>query len=91
MKTRKIVINGCFGGFGLSDAAKKELALRGISDTWNIPRDNPHLVEIVEKLGTDANKRFASLGIVEIPDDVEWEISDYDGVETIHEKHRSWS
>ena len=27
----------------------------------------------------------------EIPDDVEWEIDDYDGIETIHEVHRSWS
>ena len=28
--------------------------------------------------------------IIEIPDDIEWEIDNYDGIESIHEKHRSW-
>ena len=34
---------------------------------------------------------FASLKIVEIPLDVEWEIFEYDGIEEIHEKKRKWS
>ena len=29
--------------------------------------------------------------IVEIPDGVQWEITEYDGKECIKEKHRSWS
>jgi RND family efflux transporter MFP subunit len=33
---------------------------------------------------------FASLKIVEIPDDVEYEITEYDGLETIREKCRIW-
>jgi hypothetical protein len=37
-----------------------------------------------------ASGRHAQLVIVEIPDDIEWEIDEYDGVESIHEKHRSW-
>ena len=28
--------------------------------------------------------------VVEIPDDISWEISDYDGWETVEEIHRSW-
>ncbi|CAK0757599.1 hypothetical protein CCP1ISM_7520003 [Azospirillaceae bacterium] len=28
--------------------------------------------------------------VIEIPDGVDWTIDDYDGVESIHEKHRSW-
>jgi len=27
---------------------------------------------------------------VEVPDDVVWTIENYDGMETIHEKHRTW-
>ncbi len=28
--------------------------------------------------------------IVEIPDDVDWEVMEYDGMEHIAEKHRTW-
>jgi hypothetical protein len=42
-------------------------------------------------MGEMVNGRFSNLKIVEIPDDVEWQIDDYDGMETIHEKHRMWS
>lgn len=53
-------------------------------------RSNPLLVQTVEELGTEANGRFANLVVVEIPDGIEYEFDDYDGFETIHEKHRSW-
>lgn len=53
-------------------------------------RTDPVLVRVIEELGKDANGMCASLQIVEIPDDVDWEIDDYDGMESIHEKHRSW-
>lgn len=56
-----------------------------------IERDDPVLVQVVKELGEKANDNYAYLTVVEIPDDVEWEIDDYDGMETIHEKHRSWS
>lgn len=57
----------------------------------DIPRNDPLLVEIVEELGENASGPYASLKVVEIPDDVEWEISEYDGREHIAEKHRTWS
>jgi hypothetical protein len=41
-------------------------------------------------MGGLASGGFASLKVVEIPDGIEWEIDEYDGKETIHEKHRSW-
>jgi len=28
--------------------------------------------------------------VVDIPDDIEYEIDDYDGIESVHEAHRSW-
>ena len=43
-----------------------------------------------ETLGEKANTRFSDLKIVEIPDGVDYEIDEYDGIESIHEKHRSW-
>jgi hypothetical protein len=86
----KVVINDCYGGFGLSNKALDMLGL--ISDSiFDRDRANPKLVEVVEKLGEEANGFCASLRVIEIPDDVkEWYIDDYDGVETIHEKHRYW-
>ena len=54
-------------------------------------RSNPLLVQVVEELGSEvASSRMAELAVVEIPDGVEYEIDDYDGIETIHEKHRTW-
>ena len=55
-----------------------------------IERDDPVLVEIVERLGSEANGRYSDLKIVEIPDDVDWEVMEYDGMEHIAEKHRTW-
>jgi hypothetical protein len=55
-----------------------------------IVRNDPVLVEIVERLGSESNGLYSDLKIVEIPDDVDWEIMEYDGMEHIAEKHRTW-
>ena len=85
----KVVINKCYGGFGLSEKARKYMGLKH-EDLFDIDRENPKLVEAVEALGEKANGMFARLKVVEIPDDVEYEIDYYDGLESIHEKHRVW-
>jgi len=142
----KLVINTCYGGFGLSDKAYEKLIEWGVpvkkyeeqerdpktglydnSNTdrviydrkltpkgedslndlcvdndfkfmgryWEIwtreERDNELLIKVVEELGEEANGRCADLEIVEIPDGIIYHIEDYDGIETIHEEHRSWS
>lgn len=53
-------------------------------------RNDPLLIRAVEELGDEANGECAKLTIVEIPDDVDWEIDEYDGLEHIAEKHRTW-
>ncbi len=53
-------------------------------------RTDPLLIQVVEELGKEANGGCAELEIVEIPDGVDYEIEDYDGIESIHERHRSW-
>ena len=58
--------------------------------SWDIERNDPVLVKIVEELGGKSFGFAANLKIVEIPDDVNWEVVDYDGMEHIAEKHRTW-
>jgi hypothetical protein len=95
MNTRKVVINICFGGFSLSRAAlelyakKKGVNLKAV-DVYSIKRDDTDLVVVVEELGAKANGTFAELKIVEIPEDVNWEIDEYDGTECVAEVHRTW-
>lgn len=141
MKTKKVVINTCYGGFGLSDQAYEKLIKWGIpvrkyikepinpkTGRYDIPvpnneeriifdrklddkeeqscisfmgrywetwldnnREHPLLVKVVEKLGEKANGDCAELKIVEIPDGTDYTIEEYDGLESIHETHLSWS
>ena len=53
-------------------------------------RADPLLVQVVEELGIEADGLCADLEIVEIPDGIDWEVEEYDGMETIAEKHRTW-
>lgn len=142
----KVVINGCHGGYGLSEACVREWARRkgigmwvepskthpdilpptywivpperrppDLSSRWNglsdderransdawrtatidqrrsIERNDATLVAVVEELGAAVcSGSSAKLAIVDIPDDVEWQIGEYDGVERVEEKHRVW-
>lgn len=69
--------------------------LSGMSDTEHfsprgIARDDPDLVRVVEELGEAADSRLSALKVVEIPDGVEWDVEEYDGMEHIAERHRTW-
>lgn len=57
---------------------------------YDIPRNDPALVQVVEELGEDADGPSSSLKVVEVPDDVKWQIEEYDGVEWVAEVHRTW-
>ena len=90
---RKIVINRCHGGFGLSREANELYRARtGQVDVFDrdIARDDAALVEVVETLGKAANTRFSDLAVIEIPADVAWQIEEYDGWEWVAEQHRTW-
>jgi len=138
----KIIINKCYGGFGLSAKAedlyaeKSQMKLYrykqtkykhsdgealyekvGSDDTsmftstytkdhgdsfseypgddtyWysgGLERTDSLLIEVVEALGKEANGDCAELKVVDIPDNVDYEISDYDGIESISEVHKTW-
>lgn len=92
---QKIVINDCYGGFGLSGEALASYNRRtgkalSYDESRGIGRGDPALVEVVEEMAQKANGEEANLLIVEIPDGVEWQIEDYDGKEWVAEKHRIW-
>ena len=139
----KIIVNKCYGGWGLSNVAiKRFLELQGkecffykqtkykhdggieeyvkvnemdeksfsvysctedLGDVINnFPskahvyinsdyRIDPLLIQTLEELGEDVcSASLAKLKIVEIPDGISWEIDEYDGIESVHETHRSW-
>jgi hypothetical protein len=93
----KVVINKCYGGFGLSkegmmyiNKQKKLNGLKPCAYAGDLERNDPLLVETVEKLGVKANDNYSKLKVVDIPDDVYWEIEDYDGLECVRECSRSW-
>ena len=41
-------------------------------------------------MGEESHGRFSKLRIVEIPDDIDFEIEEYDGMETVSERHQTW-
>lgn len=84
----KVVLNKCYGGFCLSQAAYKFLGLEwdGFGFAYGDKRTDKNLVECVETLGSIANGKYSNLRVVEIPDYIEWAIENYYGIETIHEK-----
>lgn len=90
----KVVINNCYGGFGLSRKAvemlqdlkhengDKNFIYSQFSDT--LPRHDPDLVKVVETLGKEANGSFANLEVEEIYSRL-YKIDEYDGLERIDE------
>lgn len=101
----KVVINRCFGGFDLSKEAQDlycawmQIDTGEWDQTWGfyfdfnvreLCRADPVLVAVVEYLGDDSNNKCSLLRIVDIPDDVEWQIEEYDGNEWVAEAHRTW-
>jgi len=140
---QQIVINTCFGGFGLShegiqlyaklkgiklyswidDISKSIYKERATLDSpyilvhyctvpvkdnteyemkqakskksiyWldhDLKRNDPILIKVITRLKKRANGKHADLKIVSIPDDIQWEIKEYDGNEWVAEKHRTW-
>lgn len=85
----KVVLNKCYGGFGLSKEAFKWLAENGgvqgedwkVKDYYNNHRDDKLLVQCVETLGEKANGAYAKLVVEEYV--VTFDISSYDGRETL--------
>ena len=53
-------------------------------------RENEDVFDCFDAIGDKINKKWSKLQVVEIPEDVDYTIEDYDGSEWIAEKHRTW-
>ena len=83
----KIVLNECYGGFGVSDLGAEILGTHNPEREMFFGSGNAMhemLAALVEKFGALLNGEFANLQVYEIPDDVtDWEINEYDGYESL--------
>ena len=87
----RIVINKRYGGFSLTKEMMDYIGYVQPSEWdegYSVSRTNPKLIEYLDK--TDESLH-GSLKVVDIPDDVDYVIEEYDGKEWIAEKHRTWS
>ena len=79
----EVVINTCYGGFGLSGYAKNLMEMSG-GDPEDYERDDEHLIKTVRSLGKNSWGEHAELRIVELPHNpIGYEIAEHDGVERV--------
>jgi hypothetical protein len=72
------------------DEIEKKYGVELYGSIWQTPRNDPILIQVIEELGKEANDEYAEIEIVDIPDDIDFEIEEYDGREWVSEKHRTW-
>ena len=84
--TIKVVINRCYGGFGLSAAAEARVEqLTGEDfEFYSHPRHCASLVQVVEEMGGAANGSCAELSIETLKGN-KYVVREYDGTEWIEE------
>jgi len=93
--SNKVVVNKCYGGFGLSREAAREIAKRkGLpfveckhsfyidSGGVELARHDKDLVDVVESLGDLANGMCSKLKVIIIKGS-QYRIDEYDGMETL--------
>lgn len=77
----KMVLNKCYGGFGLSKEARKALGVEWDSD---LDRTDARFVEMVEADPKAVGGSFAQLQVVSLPEGTtDYHIDEYDGFESV--------
>ena len=77
----KLIINGCYGGFGVNDEIAQQLKLNEMDEDQI--RTNPQLIATIES-GVKVDDEFAELKVVELPDNcTDYYIDEYDGCESV--------
>ena len=87
-----ILLNGCYGGYGIADAALAELEMRHPEEDWSSGYDdkhrrNPRVIRLFKTNKKLFNEHGTSLYCEEIPKDAiaanAWSIREYDGCEKL--------
>jgi hypothetical protein len=79
------------------ELAKSELEKSKSGGTWfgffmDDYRTDPLLIEAIEVLGSAVNRdSISKIKLVEVPEGVDWFISDHFGKEMVVERHRTWN
>jgi len=90
MPRMKILVNGCYGGFSISDEARDEYKRRtGDSPTYDhdTNRYDPVLIQIYEEFGSERFSGFLADICVKTIDEIYKDyhtIDEYDGIESIN-------
>ena len=71
----KLVVNKCYGGYSVPSAVADAIGCDAWDDSIEV-RTNPVFINYV-------GNGYSGLKVVEIPDNMEFEIEDYDGFETV--------
>ena len=83
----EVLLNDCYGGWQISNKAKKLYELRRTKDSnyYLRRRSDPILVQIYKELGDEFDGKYSKTGIEKIPKKYEkyYIISEYDGLESI--------
>lgn len=79
----KVVINVCYGGWGLSEAAEK-LVNKALNENPSEFGFEKEVVKLIEEFGSEfVSGPHSKLEIVEVPDGLGYSVSEYDGMESI--------
>ena len=79
----KMIINDCYGGFGIRMDILEKLKLTAYSEGDDVIRGNPQLIKMIET-GEDISDDYAKLKVVEIPDEsTDWYLDENDGWESV--------
>ena len=77
----KMIINDCYGGFGVRQEVLDELELNDFSEEEL--RTAARLIEEIEN-GKDVSDDYAELKVIEIPDEsTDYYLDEYDGLEFV--------
>ena len=89
----KIVLNKCYGGFGISNEFGVDVLGLKLEDTGYFKylsgikdeeiRVDPRVIKAIEE-GQNIDGPHAHLEVVEIPDGAHYVIDEYDGIETLY-------
>lgn len=91
----KVIINNCYGGFGVKDEVSKQLGYRGYFCSFEYDlRTDERLIDMAER-GEDVFMSYCEPIIANVPDEAtDWWVTEYDGLEdlwyVLDGKHVMW-